>query len=81
MNSKNVIKNLRAIVAKESELKNEIITAFGDYNFEGVNEIIVEFKDDFIIEAFANHPQAKIFYILYKEKDDMCKVKFANIGI
>lgn len=80
MNSKNVVNNLRTIVATENELKSEVITAFSDYDFEGVQEIIVEFNEDFVIQAFANHPQAPIFYILYAEKDGICKVKFASVS-
>ena len=76
-----VVKNLQTIMCSESELRNEIIIAFEDYNHKGVCEIQVEFEGNETIRAYANHDTAPTFYIEYEQKDEVCKVKFVEVHI
>lgn len=76
-----VLYNLKSIVATESELRNEVIAAFEDYDYKGVSDIQVEFEEYAVIRAYANHDTAPTFYIEYKRINDECEVTFVEVHI
>lgn len=76
-----VLHNLKAIVATESELRNEVIAAFEDYDYKGICDIQVEFKENAVIRAYANHDTAPTFYIEYKQINDQCEVTIVDVHI
>jgi hypothetical protein len=75
MTHEQIIKNLQAIQCEESELKNEIIIAFEDYNYRGITEIITDFSVKNEVRAYAASQYAPNFVIGYTQKDGICKVK------
>lgn len=76
-----VLHNLKAIVTTEKELRNEVIAAFEDYDYKGVFDIEVEFEENAVIRAYANHDTAPTFYIEYKQINEVCEVTIVDVHI
>lgn len=81
MTNQEVIKNLLAIRVTEMELKDAVIEAFEDYEYNGIAEILVVIEESVptIVRAYANHNQSPIFVFEYKLIDGKTEIKSIEI--
>lgn len=67
-----VVKEIKGIEAAVEEFENEVVIAFGDYEFNGISEVILEkaIGQNYDYTAYANEKNAPEVFISVEKTED-----------